>query len=134
MTQALSFLADTQALAERMAATGPGVPGKPLPDGLMALKAFSAEVEELVKQRDAIRLAEQLFDMDQSSYPALSQVRCSRTGQMPDLWPAAHCVLCNMHHALLALHRCLRMLEHCPETAHSQLNGGTWRNGTPSLS
>jgi hypothetical protein len=83
----------------------------------MALKAFSAEVEELVKQRDAIRLAEQLFDMDQSSYPALSQVGCSRTGQAPALWASAHLCAVQLAPCLICLHNSLGMPNHSPSTA-----------------
>ena len=73
--QVSAFLALTCALAERMKAEGPGVPGTELPKGLEVLKTFSAEMEGLVKQREGLQLAEQLFGMEHTSYPALSQVR-----------------------------------------------------------
>lgn len=63
------------ALAERLKQAGPGAPGTPLPEGLELLQQFQQEVEVLAKQRDALRLAEQLFDMDVTGYPALAEVR-----------------------------------------------------------
>jgi hypothetical protein len=75
--QVSAFLAVTSTTAERMKAEGPGVPGINLSKGLEVLKAYLAEVEGLAKQREALQLAEQLFDMEHTSYPFLSQVRTS---------------------------------------------------------
>jgi dynein heavy chain len=60
-----------------MRSSGPGLPTVQLPAGLESLKVFQAEVEGLAKQREQLRLAEQLFDMDITSYPLLSKVGTS---------------------------------------------------------
>jgi dynein heavy chain len=68
------FAALTAGLEARMRSSGPGLPTVQLPTGLDSLKVFQAEVEGLSKQREQLRLAEQLFDMDITSYPLLSKV------------------------------------------------------------
>lgn len=75
VTQVVDFAALTMELAQRMAQTGPGLRTVQLPAGLESLKQMQEEVEALGRQREQLRLAEQLFDMDITSYPHLSQVR-----------------------------------------------------------
>eukprot|EP00878_Enallax_costatus_P045894 GHUV01055422.1.p1 GENE.GHUV01055422.1~~GHUV01055422.1.p1 ORF type:complete len:144 (+),score=50.81 GHUV01055422.1:55-486(+) len=72
--QVADFMVLTQQLEERMRSSGPGLPTVQLPEGVERLKAFQEEVDALSKQREQLRLAEQLFDMDITSYPALSKV------------------------------------------------------------
>ncbi|KAF8069431.1 DHC1 [Scenedesmus sp. PABB004] len=72
--QVEAFAAVTADLEARMRAAGPGLPSRQLPAGLELLKAFQEEAEGLARQREALRLAEQLFDMDATSYPCLSKV------------------------------------------------------------
>jgi dynein heavy chain len=72
--QVADFTALTAELEARMRSSGPGLPTVQLPAGLESLKVFQAEVEGLAKQREQLRLAEQLFDMDITSYPLLSKV------------------------------------------------------------
>lgn len=73
--QVADFEALITELEDRMHASGPGLPTVQLSTGLETLKAFQEEVEGLAKQREQLRLAEQLFDMDVTSYPILSKVR-----------------------------------------------------------
>lgn len=73
--QVADFAVLTQQFEERMRSSGPGLPTVQLPDGHERLKTFQEDVDALSKQREHLRLAEQLFDMDVTSYPALSKVR-----------------------------------------------------------
>uniref|UniRef100_A0A383W4S5 Dynein-1, subspecies f n=1 Tax=Tetradesmus obliquus TaxID=3088 RepID=A0A383W4S5_TETOB len=72
--QVAVFAALTAELEARMRSEGPGLPTVQLAAGLESLKVFQGEVEGLAKQREQLRLAEQLFDMDITSYPLLSKV------------------------------------------------------------
>lgn len=58
-----------------MRTSGPGLAGVGLSAGLDLLRTYQEEVEALTKQREQLRLAEQLFDMEITSYPSLSKVR-----------------------------------------------------------
>lgn len=73
--QVAAFTSFTQQFEERMCTSGPGLATVQLPQGLESLKVFQEELEGLGKQREQLRLAEQLFDMDITSYPHLSKVR-----------------------------------------------------------
>lgn len=68
----------TEALAERMQSGGPGLPTVQLAAGAEQLRTLQAEVEALGKQQEELRLAEQLFGMDVTSFPHLSKV-CTTT-------------------------------------------------------
>jgi hypothetical protein len=72
--QVAEFTAETDALAARLRAAGPGAPGTPLPAGLELLAAFQQEAGALARRRDALRLAQMLFDLDVTPYPALAEV------------------------------------------------------------
>lgn len=63
--------------------------------GLESLKVFQGEVEGLAKQREQLRLAEQLFDMDITSYPLLSKVSSSSPETCGDL--SYGCKTATMH-------------------------------------
>lgn len=67
----------TEALAERMQSGGPGLPTVQLAAGAEELRTLQAEVEALGKQQEELRLAEQLFGMNVTSFPHLNKV-CSR--------------------------------------------------------
>jgi len=71
--QVATFAGETVALAERLKAAGPGIPGTALPAGLGLLQAFQQEADALAKRREALRLAEQLFGMEATPYPALAE-------------------------------------------------------------
>ncbi len=70
----LEFDAQTVALLERFKGQGPGLPNMDLSEGLLLLKAYQEEVTTAIARREALKLAEQLFDLPVSSYPSLSQV------------------------------------------------------------
>lgn len=72
--QVNDFSAYTNELWERFRATGPGLPTIELAHGLDALHEFAAELESAIKQREALVLAEKLFDMEITSYPLLAQL------------------------------------------------------------
>jgi len=72
--QVAEFLAYTEELAERFRTTGPGLPTIELHIGLDLLKQFQEELEEALRQREQLVLAEKLFDMPITAFPVLSQV------------------------------------------------------------
>lgn len=74
--QVSEFAAVTEALAERMQSGGPGLPTVQLAAGAEQLRTLQAEVAALGKQQEELRLAEQLFGMDVTSFPHLNKV-CS---------------------------------------------------------
>lgn len=69
------FAAVTEALAARMRSEGPGLPTVQLAAGVEQLRALQAEMGVLAKQQEELRLAEQLFGMDVTSFPHLTKVR-----------------------------------------------------------
>lgn len=69
------FAAVTEALAARMQAEGPGLPTVQLSVGVELLRSLQAELDGLGKQQEELRLAEQLFGMDITSFPHLNKVR-----------------------------------------------------------
>lgn len=57
-----------------MASEGPGLPTVQLSAGVEQLHVLQAEVKVLVKQQEELRLAQQLFGMDVTSFPHLNKV------------------------------------------------------------
>lgn len=58
-----------------MQAEGPGLPTVQLSVGVELLRSLQAELDGLGKQQEELRLAEQLFGMDITSFPHLNKVR-----------------------------------------------------------
>lgn len=75
LLQVADFAAVTEALATRMQSEGPGLPSVQLSVGVELLRSLQAELDGLGKQQEELRLAEQLFGMDITSFPHLSKVR-----------------------------------------------------------
>lgn len=75
LLQVADFAAVTEALAARMHSEGPGLPTVQLAVGVELLRALQSELDGLGKQQEELRLAEQLFGMDVTSFPHLSKVR-----------------------------------------------------------
>lgn len=72
--QVADFAALTQQFEERMRTSGPGLATTHLPEGLDMLRVFQEELVGLAKQREQLRLAQQLFDMEVTSYPYFTKV------------------------------------------------------------
>ena len=72
--QVLEFAEACRELKERLRTEGPGIPDVNLDDGLILLKKFLDESAEKQATRDALVLAEKLFDLPLTSYPELNDV------------------------------------------------------------
>lgn len=57
-----------------MRSEGPGLPTVQLAVGVEQLRVLQAEMGVLAKQQEELRLAEQLFGMDVTSFPHLTKV------------------------------------------------------------
>jgi len=75
-----------------MQSEGPGLPTVQLPAGVEQLRALQEEVDGLTKQQEELRLAEQLFGMDVTSFPHLIKV-----------WPVCKPGLARLYEATSAL-------------------------------
>ena len=71
-----TFEGEVQAFYERFQSTGPSRGNIELSAGLKLLWEVEAELTSLLQRRDELVLAQKLFDMDITSYPELSKVRC----------------------------------------------------------
>jgi dynein heavy chain len=74
VAQVSEFAAVTEALAASMRSEGPGLPTVQLAAGVEQLRVLQAEMAVLAKQQEELRLAEQLFGMDVTSFPHLTKV------------------------------------------------------------
>jgi dynein heavy chain len=72
--QVSEFAAVTESLAARMHSEGPGLPTVQLAAGFEQLRTLQAEVTSLGKQQEELRMAEQLFGMNVTSFPHLNKV------------------------------------------------------------
>ncbi|KAK9825454.1 hypothetical protein WJX81_002895 [Elliptochloris bilobata] len=71
--QVAEFQTSTGAFLARLHEHGPGTLAANLPVGLEALHHFQEQMEIMAKQREQLALAEHLFDLGQTFYPALSK-------------------------------------------------------------
>lgn len=68
------FSAHTAELWERFRTTGPGLPTVELPAGVDELHKYESDLADALRQREALVLAEKLFDMEITAYPELAQL------------------------------------------------------------
>jgi dynein heavy chain len=76
--QVADFSKEVQELLEKLHSSGPGLPTTQLAQALPLLQQFQHELAAATATRDNLSLAEKLFGMQGTTYPALSQV-CSNT-------------------------------------------------------
>ncbi|OAE19678.1 hypothetical protein AXG93_1847s1410 [Marchantia polymorpha subsp. ruderalis] len=74
--QAEDFVLDTVSFRDRMMARGP-VKCTDLDEGVQLLTQYQEELETMLKTKDALVLAQKLFDMPVTPYPALFEVETS---------------------------------------------------------
>ncbi|GLI59150.1 hypothetical protein VaNZ11_000978 [Volvox africanus] len=72
--QVVDFSAYSSELWERFRTTGPGLPTVELVVGLDELHKYEASLQDALRQREQLVLAEKLFDMPITAYPELAQL------------------------------------------------------------
>jgi dynein heavy chain len=72
--QVADFSREVQELLEKLHSSGPGLPTTQLAQALPLLQQFQQDLAAANATRDQLSLAEKLFGMQGTSYPALSQV------------------------------------------------------------
>jgi hypothetical protein len=71
--QVVEFSAHTAELWERFRTSGPGLPTVELVVGLDELHKYEASLQDALRQREQLVLAEKLFNMPITAYPELAQ-------------------------------------------------------------
>lgn len=74
-----SFLVRVGHFYETFKVAGPGRGNVDLSIGVKLMRDTEAELAEVAQERDALVLAQKLFDLDITAYPELSQVGCRGT-------------------------------------------------------
>lgn len=91
LMQVADFRARVESLKERFDSSGPGRGNVSLADGLEMMKEYRTTLEAMMKEKDALVLAERLFDLTLSEYPELSQIdaamkKLAKVYDKYDLW------------------------------------------------
>jgi len=86
--QIKAYQLTVKAMRERFEASGPGSSDMDLDDGLESMKAYRAEIKDLIKTRDTLVLSEKLFNLSPTSFSDLYLVEeeMEKLGELYELY------------------------------------------------